>query len=194
VRQWWAKSIAKATSQIGIGVSHQRPLRHCRRAKTNAPKPDSTEETRPRSGKHKAPKYKVLPSHYGTHAPVMEVDLWSSLKCWDSISFLPCSYHPRLLPWNAKACDFAMPATRRSFLHQPKKHSVCRKRVRERELVLDDHVYRGVNGLIGNPDSLSQVVSRDLPHALGFRMCPLFPTDRRWPSDLLAFGYGLVSG
>jgi hypothetical protein len=47
------------------------------------------------------------------------------------------------------------------FAHQPKKHSPCRKCISECDLILDDHVYCGVNSLIGKPDSLSSVVSDD---------------------------------
>ena len=47
------------------------------------------------------------------------------------------------------------------FLHQPKKYGLCRKCISERHLVLDDHVYSGVNGLIRKPDSLPPVVSPD---------------------------------
>jgi hypothetical protein len=56
----------------------------------------------------------------------------------------------------------------RALPHQPKKYSLCREFVPERHLILDDHMYNGVDGLIRKPDSLPPVVSPDQLHALGF--------------------------
>lgn len=54
------------------------------------------------------------------------------------------------------------------FAHEPQKHTLRRILISKGDLILDDHVYGGMNCLIRKPNSLLPMVSDDLPRALRF--------------------------
>jgi hypothetical protein len=52
--------------------------------------------------------------------------------------------------------------------HQAKENDACRKRIPERDLILDDHEGSGVKALVGKPDSILPMVLPDGFKALRF--------------------------
>jgi hypothetical protein len=95
------------------------------------------------------------------------IELLNVIRIEIAPCFLFTHHHKKLFRQHRSNCvDGFMPVE--PFLHQPKKYSLCREFVPERHLILDDHMYNGVDGLIRKPDSLPPVVSPDQLHALGF--------------------------